>query len=128
MWTRTGTVAENERVSFDEELAARIRELVGRETGLTEKKMFGGVAFLIGGNMAISASGQGGVLVRVDPAKSAALAGRPHAQVAVMRGREMPGWLRVEPDGVRSKAQLQRWVQEGVGYARSLPEKAPDSR
>jgi TfoX N-terminal domain len=128
MWTRTGTVAENERVSFDEDLAARIRELVGGEAGLTEKKMFGGLAFLIGGNMAISASGQGGVLVRVDPAKSAELAGRPHAQVAVMRGREMPGWLRVEPDGVRSKGQLQRWVQEGVGYARSLPEKAPDSR
>jgi hypothetical protein len=121
-------VAENVRVSFDEDLAARIRELVGGEAGLTEKQMFGGLAFLIGGNMAISASGQGGVLVRVDPAKSVQLAGRPHAQVAVMRGREMPGWLRVEPDGVRSKAQLQRWVQEGVGYARSLPEKAPDSR
>jgi hypothetical protein len=128
MWTRPATVAENERVSFDEDLATRIRELVGGEAGLTEKKMFGGLAFLIGGNMAISASGQGGVLVRVDPAKSAELAARPHAQVAVMGGREMPGWLRVEPDGVRSKAQLQRWVQEGVGYARSLPEKASDSR
>jgi hypothetical protein len=124
-WTATG---ENERVSFDEDLAARIREIIGGEAGLTEKRMFGGLAFLVGGNMAISASGQGGVLVRVDPAKGVELAGRPHAQVAVMRGRAMPGWLRVEADGVRSKAQLQRWVEEGVGYARSLPEKASGSR
>ncbi len=123
-----GTVAENGRVPFDEDLTARIRELVGGEAGLTEQRMFGGLAFLIGGNMAISASGQGGLLVRVDPAKSVDLAGRPHTQVAVMRGREMPGWLRVEPNGVRSKAQLQRWVEEGVGYARSLPGKASDSR
>jgi hypothetical protein len=115
-------------VSFDEDLAARIREIIGGEAGLTEKRMFGGLAFLIGGNMAISASGQGGVLVRVDPAKGVELAGRTHAQVAVMRGREMPGWLRVEADGVRSRAQLQRWVEEGVGYARSLPGKASGSR
>ena len=115
-------------MSFDEDLAARIREIIGGEADLTEKRMFGGLAFLIGGNMAISASGQGGVLVRVDPAKGVELAGRPHAQVAVMRGREMPGWLRVEADGVQSRAQLQRWVEEGVGYARSLPRKASGFR
>lgn len=123
-----GTLDENAPMAFDEDLAVRIRDLVRAESGLTEKKMFGGLAFLIGGNMAISASGQGGVLVRVDPARSDELAGRPHAEVAVMRGREMAGWLRVDADGVRTKAQLQRWVDEGVAYARSLPGKASDPR
>jgi TfoX/Sxy family transcriptional regulator of competence genes len=121
-------VPENENVAFDEDLAARIRELVGGETGVTEKRMFGGLAFLIGGNMAISASGQGGVLVRVDPDKTVELAGRAHAQIAVMRGREMPGWLRVDADGLRTKPQLQRWVEEGVAYARSLPGKPSSAR
>ena len=121
-------VSENEPVAFDEELALRIRELVRSEAGLSEKKMFGGLAFLIGGNMAISASGQGGVLVRVDPARTGELAGRPHASVAVMRGREMPGWLRVDADGLRTKPQLRQWVGEGVAYARSLPGKQPGSR
>jgi TfoX/Sxy family transcriptional regulator of competence genes len=121
-------VTENESVAFDEDLAVRIRELVGGETGVTEKQMFGGLAFLIGGNMAISASGQGGVLVRVDPDKTVELAGRAHAQIAVMRGREMPGWLRVDADGLRTKPQLQRWVEEGVAYARSLPGKPSSAR
>jgi hypothetical protein len=115
-------------MTFDETLGARIRELVRGEAGLTEKRMFGGLAFLIGGNMAISASGQGGILVRIDPARTSALAGRLHAEVAVMRGREMPGWLRVDADGVRTKPQLQMWVDEGVAYARSLPGKPSDSR
>lgn len=121
-------MTENGSVAFDEDLAARIRELVGGETGVTEKQMFGGLAFLIGGNMAISASGQGGVLVRVDPDKTVELAGRAHAQVAVMRGREMPGWLRVDADGLRTRPQLQRWVEEGVAYARSLPGKPSSAR
>jgi TfoX/Sxy family transcriptional regulator of competence genes len=121
-------VTENESVAFDEDLAVRIRELVGGEAGVTEKRMFGGLAFLIGGNMAISASGQGGVLVRVDPDKTVELAGRAHAQIAVMRGREMPGWLRVDADGLRTKPQLQRWVEEGVAYARSLPGKPSSAR
>jgi TfoX/Sxy family transcriptional regulator of competence genes len=123
-----GPVTENEGVPFDEDLAMRIRELVGGEAGVTEKRMFGGLAFLVRGNMAISASGQGGVLVRVEPAKSIELAARPHAQVAVMRGREMPGWLRVDAEGVRTKPQLQRWVDEGVAFARSLPGKPSESR
>ena len=121
-------VTENESVAFDEDLAARIRELVGGETGVTEKRMFGGLAFLIGGNMAISASGQGGVLVRVDPDKTVELASRAHAQIAVMRGRAMPGWLRVDADGLRTRPQLQRWVDEGVAYARSLPGKPSSAR
>ena len=121
-------VPENEGVAFDEDLAVRIRELVRAEAGVSEKRMFGGLAFLVRGNMAISASGQGGVLVRVEPAKSLELAARPHAQVAVMQGREMPGWLRVDADGVRTKPQLQRWVNEGVAFARSLPGKPSSAR
>jgi TfoX N-terminal domain len=123
-----GSVTENEGVTYDDDLAVRIRELVRGEAGLSEKRMFGGLAFLIRGNMAISASGQGGVLVRVEPSKSLGLAARAHAQVAVMRGREMPGWLRVDADGVRTKPQLQRWVSEGVAFARSLPGKPSSAR
>src|SRR5579863_652165 len=115
-------------MAFDEDLAARIRALIGSERSLSEQRMFGGLAFLIGGNMAISASGQGGLLVRVDPGKSDALAIGPHVEVAIMRGRAMPGWLRVDPEGVKTKPQLRRWVDEGVAYARSLPGKPPGTR
>jgi TfoX/Sxy family transcriptional regulator of competence genes len=110
-------------MAYDETLAGRVRDLVHAERALTEKRMFGGLAFLINGNMAVSASGQGGLLVRVDPAETDELAGRPHARVAVMRGREMAGWLRVDPEGVRTKPQLEAWVAHGVTYARSLPSK-----
>jgi hypothetical protein len=110
-------------VAYDEELADRIRELIGNETGLTEQKMFGGLAFLIGGNMAIAASGQGGVLVRVDPAESDALVASTNAHVMEMRGRQMQGWLRVGSEDVRTKHQLAKWVELGATYARSLPAK-----
>src|SRR4029077_18505872 len=110
-------------MAYDEALADRIRSLIVDEPALTEKKMFGGLAFLVGGNMAISASGQGGLLVRVDPAESAALVDRSGAEVAVMRGRPMPGWLRVAADEVRTKRQLSTWVRRGVAYARTLPSK-----
>jgi TfoX/Sxy family transcriptional regulator of competence genes len=110
-------------MAYDEDLANRIRELLAGEGALTEKKMFGGLAFLIGGNMAVAASGQGGVMVRVDPEESDALIGREHASRMVMRGREMPGWLRVAEEGVRTKRQLEPWVKRGVAYARSLPAK-----
>jgi TfoX N-terminal domain len=111
------------RVAYDEELAQRIRDLVGGESGLTEQKMFGGLAFLIGGNMAIAASGQGGVLVRVDPEQSDKLVSRTNAYVMEMRGREMAGWLRVDAGDVRTKRELAKWVGLGVTYARSLPAK-----
>jgi TfoX/Sxy family transcriptional regulator of competence genes len=111
-------------VAYDEDLAARIRELVGNESGLTEKKMFGGLAFLIGGNMAIAASGQGGLLVRVDPARSDELVATTSARPMEMRGREMAGWLRVDSDDVQDQAELARWVELGTKYARSLPAKA----
>jgi hypothetical protein len=108
---------------YDEDLADRIRELVGSESGLTEQRMFGGLAFLIGGNMAIAASGQGGVLVRVDPAQSDTLVATTNASLMEMRGRQMQGWLRVDPEDVRTKRQLARWVELGTAYARSLPAK-----
>jgi len=110
-------------MAYDEDLANRIRELVGMEKGLSEKKMFGGLAFLINGNMSVAASGQGGLLVRVDPQESDALAAKPHAAPMVMRGREMQGWLRVESEGLATKRQLEPWVARGVGYAKSLPPK-----
>ena len=97
-------------MAYDEELADRIRALIAKERGLSEKKMFGGLAFLVGGNMAIAASGQGGILVRVDPAQSDQLVATTKASVAVMRGRLMPGWLRVGSADVRTKAQLAKWV------------------
>lgn len=110
-------------MAYDEDLAARIRELVAKEKGLSEKKMFGGLAFLIGGNMAIAASGQGGILVRVDPEQSDKLVATTKASVAVMRGRAMPGWLRVDTVDVRTKTQLSKWVKLGTKFARSLPAK-----
>jgi hypothetical protein len=110
-------------MAYDEQLAERLRELVGKEPGIKEQKMFGGLAFLLHGNMAIAASGQGGLLVRVDPADSDALVVKTGAQVMEMRGREMPGWLRVPGDDVRTKAQLSKWVDRGVSFARSLPPK-----
>ena len=110
-------------MAYDEQLAERIRELVAGEARLTEKKMFGGLAFLVAGNMAIAASGQGGALVRVDPATSDELVATTNARPMEMRGRSMPGWLRVDSAEVRTKRQLERWVRIGVGYARSLPPK-----
>jgi TfoX/Sxy family transcriptional regulator of competence genes len=111
------------RVAYDEELADRIRELVVSESGLTERKMFGGLAFLIGGNMAVAASGQGGLLVRVDPAQSDKLVATTNARLMEMRGRSMQGWLRVDPEDLHTKRQLAKWVERGTAYARSLPVK-----
>jgi TfoX/Sxy family transcriptional regulator of competence genes len=110
-------------MAYDEELADRIRELTAGERGLTEKKMFGGLGFLVGGNMAVAASGQGGVLVRVDPEESDTLVAKTTARPMVMRGREMRGWLRVDTADVRTKRQLAKWVELGVTYARALPPK-----
>jgi TfoX/Sxy family transcriptional regulator of competence genes len=110
-------------MAYDEELADRIRELMAGEPGVSEQRMFGGLAFLIGGNMSVAASGQGGLMVRVDPDETDALLEKPHAQPFVMRGREMKGWLRVDEEGVRTKRQLAPWVERGLSYARSLPPK-----
>jgi TfoX/Sxy family transcriptional regulator of competence genes len=109
---------------YDEDLANRLRALLAGESPVTEKKMFGGLAFLVRGNMAIAASGQGGLMVRVEPDETDALLEKPHAQPFEMRGREMRGWLRLEAEGVRTKRQLEPWVKRGVTYARSLPAKS----
>jgi TfoX N-terminal domain len=113
----------HDAVAYDERLADCIRALVSGESGLVEKKMFGGLAFLIGGNMAVAASGQGGVMVRVDPAESEMLTGTTSAEVAVMRDRPMPGWLRVASADVATDRELAEWVKRGTAYARSLPAK-----
>src|SRR3989440_2865856 len=104
-------------MSYDEDLADRIRELLGGEVDVSEKKMFGGLAFLVGGNMAIAASGQGGALVRVDPEQSDKLVATSAAEVAIMQGRPMAGWLRVPSGNLRTKRQLWKWVDLGTAYA-----------
>jgi hypothetical protein len=110
-------------MAYDEDLANRIRELVGGEPGVREQRMFGGLAFLIGGNMAVAASGHGGVLVRVDPDRSDSLVATTGAELMEMGGRRMRGWLRVDPDDVRGRRELAKWVKLGTTYARSLPAK-----
>jgi TfoX N-terminal domain len=110
-------------MAYDEELAGRIRELVADEPNLTEQKMFGGLAFLIGGNMAVAASGQGGLLVRVGPDESDGLVETTNARLMEMRGRSMRGWLRVGSEDVRTKRELAEWVERGSAFARSLPAK-----
>jgi TfoX/Sxy family transcriptional regulator of competence genes len=110
-------------MAYDEELAQRIRDLVAGEPGLTEKKMFGGLAFLIGGNMAVAASGQGGLLVRVEPEESDALVAGSHARPVEMRGRMMNGWLRIDTEHLETTDELAAWVERGASFARSLPAK-----
>jgi len=108
-------------MAYDRQLAVRIREIVQSEGGLTEKAMFGGLAFLIDGNMAASASSQGGLLLRVDPADTASLVSEEHVGRFEMRGREMDGWLRVDAPALEADDDLRRWLAHGVSYARSLP-------
>jgi TfoX/Sxy family transcriptional regulator of competence genes len=115
-------------MTYDEDLADRVRVAVGKAvdvSGLvTEKRMFGGLAFLLHGHMAVAASGQGGLMLRVDPSDNEALLKKPNTRPMEMRGRTMDGWLRVDGEGVRTKRQLEPWVRRGVAYARSLPPKS----
>jgi hypothetical protein len=110
-------------MAYDEDLANRIRELVAAERGMEEKRMFGGLAFLINGNMSVAVSGRGGLMVRVPRDETEKLLTRDHVETMVMGGREMRGWLRVSVDGVKTRRQLQAWVNRGVDYAKSLPPK-----
>jgi hypothetical protein len=110
-------------VAYDPDLAERIRELVGAERGVTEKPMFGGLAFLINGHMAVAASGKGGLMVRISPDDTAEILRRAHTEPMIMAGRETRGWVRVAADGVRTARQLRSWVDRGVGYAKTLPPK-----
>ncbi len=110
-------------MAFDEDLANGIRELLGCERGVEEKRMFGGLAFLVNGNMSVAVSGQGGLLVRVPPEDTDTLVERAYVSSMVMAGRQTRGWIRVDAAGVRTRRQLRNWVTRGVGYARSLPPK-----
>lgn len=110
-------------MSYDEALAGRLRTLVGGDAEVTEQKMFGGLAFLVGGNVAVAASGQGGILVRVKPDAADGLVATTSARPMVMRGRELRGWLRVDAADVASDDELARWVERGTTYACSLPPK-----
>ena len=110
-------------MAYDEDLANRLRELLADEDAITEKKMFGGLAFLLNGHMSVSASGQGGLLARIDPAETDAVLAKEHVSRMEMRGRTMDGWVRVAPEGVRTKRQLQPWVKRSVSYVKTLPPK-----
>jgi hypothetical protein len=110
-------------MAYDEDLAERVRELISAQRGVQEKRMFGGLAFLINGNMSVAVSGQGGLMVRVPPAETADLLARDHVEPMVMAGRETRGWIRVSTDGVTTKRQLQGWVTRGVDYAKTFPPK-----
>jgi len=108
---------------YDEDLVHRLRELLADEAAVTEKKMFGGLAFLLHGHMSVSASRTGGLLVRIDPAETDAALARPHVQLMNMGGRTMEGWIIVAPDGLRTKRELAAWVKRSVAYAKTLPAK-----
>jgi hypothetical protein len=114
---------EGADVAYDEVLADRVRDLLVGESGLTERKMFGGLAFLINGHMSVSVSGKGGLMLRCDPEETDRLLNKPFASIFEMRGRMMDGWLRVDAAGLKTRAQLGRWTAIGVDYARSLPPK-----
>ena len=110
-------------MAYDAELADRIREVVQGEPDLSEKRMFGGLAFLVRGHLAVSASSRGGLLLRADPADAETHTREPHVERFEMRGRAMDGWLHVGVDAVTTAPDLQRWVDVGLAYARSLPPK-----
>ena len=110
-------------MAYDEDLANRIRELIAGGPEVTEQRMFGGFAFLVSGHMSVAASREGGLMVRVDPDTTETLLAKPHTRPFEMRGRPLEGWLRVDAEGVRTKRQLEPWVERGVAYARSLPPK-----
>ncbi|WP_433281958.1 TfoX/Sxy family protein [Micromonospora sp. CA-244673] len=115
-------------MAYDEDLADRVRELVEREPGFAEKRMFGGLAMMVRGNMAVVVRGAGGLMVRIDPTESERLEAEPGAQATVMRGRLMRGWITVDPSACAGDADLARWVDRGVGYTGTLPAKHGDSR
>jgi TfoX/Sxy family transcriptional regulator of competence genes len=110
-------------MAYDEDLANRLRELLADEDAITEKKMFGGLAFLQHGNMTVSASRNGGLLARIDPADTEAALARPHVELMRMGGRTMDGWITVAPEGLKTKRQLASWVNRSLAFVRTLPAK-----
>ena len=110
-------------MAYDEDLANRLRELLADEDAVTERKMFGGLAFLVRGNMSVSASRNGGLLARIDPADTDAALARPHVARMEMAGRSMDGWITVAPEGLKTKRQLATWVERSLAYVRTLAAK-----
>jgi TfoX/Sxy family transcriptional regulator of competence genes len=120
MYHPVGTLSP---VAYDEDLANRLRELLAGEDAIVEKKMFGGLAFLLRGNMSVSAARNGGLLVRIDPADTGTCLARPHVASMKMGGREMDGWITVASAGLKTKRELAAWVKRGVAFAKTLPAK-----
>lgn len=110
-------------MAYDENLANRLRELLADEDGLTEKRMFGGLAFLVHGNMTVSASSNGGLLLRIDPAETDAALAHPHVAPMEMRGRTMDGWITVAPEGLKTTRDVAAWVERSLAFVRTLPRK-----
>jgi TfoX/Sxy family transcriptional regulator of competence genes len=110
-------------MAYDEDLANRLRELLADEDAVTERKMFGGLAFLVRGNMSVSASRNGGLLVRIDPSDTDAALARPHVALMEMRGRTMDGWITVAPDALKTKRDLAAWVKRSLAFVKTLPAK-----
>ena len=110
-------------MAYDEDLAHRLRELLADEDAITEKRMFGGLAFLLHGNMSVSASRNGGLLARIEPEDTEAALARPHVELMRMGGRTMDGWITVAPEGLRTKRELAAWVKRSLAFVRTLPAK-----
>jgi TfoX/Sxy family transcriptional regulator of competence genes len=110
-------------MAIDEKLAERVRAAIGKRRGLTEQKMFGGVGLMLNGNLCCGASDRG-LLLRIDPDDTDKVAAMPHASIMTMKGRPpMRGWIRVDSGGLKTPAQIKKWVAMGVAYAGSLPPK-----
>ena len=120
---RDGAVGSHDQMAYDEDLANRLRDLLVGEDAVTERKMFGGLAFLLHGNMSVSASRTGGLLVRIDPADTDAAHANPHVALMEMGGRTMQGWIIVAPEGLTTKRELAAWVKRGVSFVKTLPPK-----
>ena len=118
VWVRSSA-----QMAYDEDLANRLRELLADEAAVTERKMFGGLAFLLHGHMSVAASRNGGLLARIDPADTEACLARPHVALMEMGGRKMDGWLTVAPEGVKTKRELASWVKRSVTFVKTLPPK-----
>jgi hypothetical protein len=115
-------------MAYDEKTAERIRKVLAARRDVVEKKLMGGLCFMVKGGMCCSVSSRGGLLVRVGPEAFERLLGEPHVAPMEMRGRTMTGFVRVMPDGYRTEAALRKWVQRGVDFVLTLPAKPKRKR
>lgn len=109
-------------MAFDEKLAQRIGKLLANQKGITEKKMFGGIGFLLNGNMCCGVYKKE-MIVRIDPEQTDDALAKPHTRIFDITGKPMKGWILVEPAGLQDKTALAKWIRLGVSYASSLPKK-----